>query len=210
MGHVQDEADVSHAGSVTILIGDWRAGQPKAANKLWERYFTEVVRLARRRLDRMPRAVADEEDWAASVLETILVERGEGTSPTVARKIDEMIHRGDLKQVFVMLTAEKIKAMIDRHFSQRQGGGKVSGGEDLDQGCPLQARWEPSPEVAAIVAEEIERSLKLLGDETLRTIAERTWDGFTTQEIAAELKVVPETIQRKLNLIRAKWRKGLP
>ena len=51
-------------GSVSRLIGDLRSGDPAAAQPLWERYFAQMVELARSRLRATARkdAVSDEED----------------------------------------------------------------------------------------------------------------------------------------------------
>ena len=64
---------------------------------------------------------------------------------------------------------------------------------------------EPDPEVVARVGEECQRLLGLLTDPTLRLIAVRKLEGFTNEEIAAELGVVCRSVERKLNLIRQRW-----
>ena len=44
-------------GSVTRWLGDLKAGDPDAAQKLWERYFASLVRLAHARLRQRTRGV---------------------------------------------------------------------------------------------------------------------------------------------------------
>src|SRR5262245_11049219 len=51
-------------GSVTCWLDLLRAGDPAAAQKLWEGYFRRLVGLARARLRAAPRRAADEEDVA--------------------------------------------------------------------------------------------------------------------------------------------------
>ncbi len=51
-------------GSVTHWIHAIKTGESAAASALWERYFEKLVRLARGKLDGMPRRIADEEDVA--------------------------------------------------------------------------------------------------------------------------------------------------
>src|SRR5262245_56689393 len=50
--------------SVTQWIDRLKAGDPDAAQRLWERYFRRLVGLARRKLRAAPRRAADEEDVA--------------------------------------------------------------------------------------------------------------------------------------------------
>jgi hypothetical protein len=53
-------------GSVTRWLAELKAGDPAAAQRLWARYFADLVRLARARLRQAPRAAEDEEDVALS------------------------------------------------------------------------------------------------------------------------------------------------
>ena len=46
---------MSSDGSVTVWIGHLKAGDHAAAQRLWERYFRKLVRLARARLRDAPR-----------------------------------------------------------------------------------------------------------------------------------------------------------
>src|SRR3954463_13568021 len=57
-------------GSVTVWLGDLKAGGDEAVQPLWERYFERLVILARQRLRDAPRAVADEEDAALSAFDS--------------------------------------------------------------------------------------------------------------------------------------------
>jgi DNA-directed RNA polymerase specialized sigma24 family protein len=53
--------------SVTQWLDRLKAGDPDAAQKLWERYFGRLVGLARKKLRAVPRRAADEEDVALSM-----------------------------------------------------------------------------------------------------------------------------------------------
>ena len=46
-------------GPVTLLIHALKGGDKKAAQKLWERYYGRLVRLARKKLADSPRRMAD-------------------------------------------------------------------------------------------------------------------------------------------------------
>jgi DNA-directed RNA polymerase specialized sigma24 family protein len=64
---------------------------------------------------------------------------------------------------------------------------------------------EPSPEFALQVAEQCRRLLDGLEDETLRTVALRKMEGYSNDEIAAQLECAPRTVTRKLRRIRVLW-----
>ena len=57
-------------GSVTHWFEELKQGDSAAAQALWERYFPELVRLARQKLRGAPRRAADEEDVAASAMKS--------------------------------------------------------------------------------------------------------------------------------------------
>jgi hypothetical protein len=66
------------AGSVSLWIGRLRAGDPRAAQQLWERYFRRLVGLARQKLQGTPRGAADEEH--VSLVAVVSFCRGAGAS----------------------------------------------------------------------------------------------------------------------------------
>ena len=54
--------------TVTRWLRQLETGDQEAARHLWQRYYRELVDLARARLHSTPRRVSDEEDVALSVL----------------------------------------------------------------------------------------------------------------------------------------------
>src|SRR5205814_1101168 len=66
---------------------------------------------------------------------------------------------------------------------------------------------EPTPEFAAQVAEQCQRLLDLLDDQTLRRIAVWKMEGFTNEEIAGQLGCSRRTVSLKLAAIRVIWSK---
>jgi DNA-directed RNA polymerase specialized sigma24 family protein len=69
---------------------------------------------------------------------------------------------------------------------------------------PLAAR-EPSPAIAAMVTDECRALLGLLSDQTLRQVALMKMEGYTNEEIAAQLGCSPRSIARKVQRIRMTW-----
>ena len=57
------------------------------------------------------------------------------------------------------------------------------------------------------MAEQCQRLLDLLGNESLRAVAMWKMEGYTITEIAKKLGTVPRTVERKLRSIRTIWTK---
>ena len=194
-------------GSITGWIAGMKAGDLAAAQPLWERYFARMVDLARARLraSRGRDAGSDEEDPALSAFNSLCVGLAKGRFPQLA-------DRDDLWGLLVVITTRKVQAQARRRLRQKRGGGQVRPASDLaGPGCDdeddndLLARAvgsEPTPEFAAMVAEEYRRLLDRLGDDVLRRVAVLRMEGFTTDAIADQLGCARRTVARQLALIR--------
>jgi DNA-directed RNA polymerase specialized sigma24 family protein len=192
---VDGDCAVADDGSVTHWIRLAQQGDAAAAQPLWERYFHQLVGLARTRLRTLPRRVADEEDVALSAFDSFYRDAQRGRFPQLG-------DRHDLWRLLVTFTAQKAFDLARHHKAQRRGGG-ISMAEDavLDQ----VVGQAPTPAFAAEVAEETRRLLESLPDENLRAIALWKLEGYTTEEIATKLGCVPRTVERRLAVIRALW-----
>ena len=196
---------MSSDGSVTHWIGLLKAGDRGAARPLWERYFRRLVVRARAALRAVPRRAADEEDAALSAFNSFCQGAEDGRFP----RLDD---RDDLWRLLLTITARKAMHQARREAAARRGGGQVRAEADLspdDDGEAALARVagdEPTPELAAQVAEECRRLLDKLGDDELRSIAVWQMEGYTVEEISARLGRSARTAARKLAVIRALWR----
>jgi DNA-directed RNA polymerase specialized sigma24 family protein len=192
--------------SVTGWIGNAKAGDPLAVQILWERYFEQLLRVSRAKLGGMPRRVADEEDVVLSALNSFFEGAKKGRFPQLA-------DRHDLWQLLVVITHRKAIDQIHHQHRQKRGGGHVRGesvwdGDPDAQGPPgIQQILdrEPTPEFAAQFAEQLERLLAGLADDSLRRVAQLKLEGYTNGEIAGGLGCSLRSIERKLTLIRARW-----
>jgi RNA polymerase sigma factor (sigma-70 family) len=195
-------------GSVTRWIGDLKSGGDSAAQHLWERYFQRLVHLARRTLrnGRRARAVEDEEDAALSAFDSFCrgVDRG---------RFPRLTDRNDLWRLLVVLTVRKAIDQIERQGAARRGGDRrvrdfdaPGGGEHLG-GDPLDRFLsdEPTPEFAAMVAEEHRRLRDALGDAALCRVLDLRLEGYTRDEIAEEMGCAVATVKRRLKTIRQTW-----
>jgi DNA-directed RNA polymerase specialized sigma24 family protein len=186
-------------GSITRLIVLLKDGDRDAAQPLWDTYFRRLVVLARARLRGTPRGMADEEDVALSAFDSFCRRAEHGHFPQLA-------DRDDLWQLLFVLTVRKAIGLARHQRRARRGGGRVASLEDL-------APWdldvvlgpEPTPELAAQMAEEYRRLLDRLGDESLRAVSRWKMEGWTNREIAARLGCVDHTVERKLRSIRRLW-----
>jgi DNA-directed RNA polymerase specialized sigma24 family protein len=196
----------------TQLLTLLKAGDAASAQPLWERYFARLVDLARNRLRGSRRREADEEDVALSAFDSFCRGAMAGRFP----KLDDST---DLWKVLVVITARKAADQLARERSRKRcprvdgmqqpvrgDSVFVSMGEDGEtRGVDEVPGPEPSPEFAACVAEEYQRLLDALGDETLRSVALWKLEGHTNQEIAGKLDCSLSRVERKLRLIRQRW-----
>jgi DNA-directed RNA polymerase specialized sigma24 family protein len=196
-------------GSISRWLVDLKAGDLDAAQPLWERYFDRLVRLARTRLraSRRPSGDADEEDAALSAFDSFCAGAAKGQFP----RLDD---REDLWRLLIVITARKVMAQTRRQKRQKRGGGLIVADSDLVAGNPSDddaglleqvIGKEPTPELAAMVAEEYERRLEALGDDSLRHVALWRMEGLTGDEIADRLGCARRTVARRLDLIRRIW-----
>lgn len=191
-------------GSVTLWLGDLKVGDLAAAQPLWERYFEKLVVLARGKLRRLNKTGAeeDEEDAALSAFHSFCEGAARGKFP----KLDD---REDLWRLLVVITARKAFAQADRQRRLKRGGGKVATEADRGSlGLDVLAGSDPTPEFAAMVAEEYQRLLDVLDDDELRQVAISRMEGYTNDEIAERLGCARRTVARRLDLIRKIWLDG--
>ena len=193
-------------GSITGWIARLKAGDRAAAGPLWESYFRRLVARARQKLAGLPRRAADEEDVALSAFHSFYRAAEQGRFP-------RLHDRHDLWQLLLVITDRKALDLLEHERRPRRGGGKVldetalraGGVPDADSPLAGFPGADPSPEFAAQLAEECRRLLAALGDADLQRAAVRKMEGYTVEEIAAEVGRVPRTVERWLRLIRRTW-----
>jgi DNA-directed RNA polymerase specialized sigma24 family protein len=189
-------------GSVTHWIGQLKAGDHDAAQRLWECYFQQLVRLARQLLLGTPRRAADEEDVALSAFGSFCLGAEQGKFP-------QLFDRNNLWRLLMVITARK--ALDLRQHERRQKrhvAGTPTAAEELPSVEDVIGP-EPTPEFAAQVAEAYQQLLDRLPDPVLQSIAQWKLENYTNEEIAAKLGCVPRTVERKLRVIRGLWAEGL-
>ena len=107
-------------------------------------------------------------------------------------------------------------AQANRQGRQKRGGGRVveeavlfghglSGADGSIAGLERIAADGPTPEFAAMMAEECRRLLDALDDESLKQVAVSRMEGYSNDEIAEQLGCARRTVARRLDLIRKTW-----
>jgi DNA-directed RNA polymerase specialized sigma24 family protein len=198
-----DEADKK---SVTRLIEEMKTGDDSAVEALWNRYFDQLVNLARQQLGGRFRRVADEEDVALSAFHSLV-------AGAERNRFHALSDRRSLWRLLVMITRGKIADQVQHQARQKRGGGQVRGesvfqpaGDSDDLGGIDQvAGTEPTPDFLVQMTEELDRRLDSLGDETLRQVALLALEGWTNEEIAGKINRSTRSVERKLEVIRRLW-----
>jgi DNA-directed RNA polymerase specialized sigma24 family protein len=187
---------MSADGSVTTWIHALSSGKGDVAQNLWERYFQRMVELARNKLRTSARRAADEEDVALSAFHSFCTAAAE-------RRFPRLANRDDLWQVLVVLTARK--ALDQRKYDLRKKRSDASTRPLDDAAIDSVIGADPDPAFAAAVADEFRALLDKLDDEQLRHIAIRKLEGYTNEDLAAELNCTVRTVGRRLAVIRDVW-----
>jgi DNA-directed RNA polymerase specialized sigma24 family protein len=172
-----------------------RRGDREGAQRLWDKYFHRLVRLACRRLGRSRRGGGDEEDVALSALESFVLRAEQGKFPSLE-------DRDDLWQVLYCITVRKSIDLLRRE-SKRGTIVSLSDLAVIETGGPIDS--DPTPELAAQFADELRLLLGRLNDPTLSRIAVWKMEGYTNKEIASRVGVIEQTVERKLRRIREIW-----
>jgi len=185
--------------SVTRWISALKRGDQSAAQGLWEAYFGRLVSLARVRLRDSQRRVADEEDVALNAFDSFCRGAQAGRFP----RLDD---RHDLWQILVLITVRKAINLRNYESRQSRGMGRIRSLTELTpDGLETIGGDEPTPQLAAQLAEEYQRLMEQLGDSTLQSVASYKLEAYTNDEIATLLGCVTSTVERKLARIRGKW-----
>lgn len=198
---------MSTEGSVTQWMGAVEQGDEDAAQRLWERYYTSLLRVARSKLTPRASRAADEHDVVLDAFDACYRGLQQGRFPHIA-------DRHELWKLLITLTARKAVDAVRREQRKKRGGGHVVAEADLaalDAGGDALARavgHEPTPEFAATVAEDLQRRLDSLPAAALRDICLWKLEGCTNEEIAEKLRCTVRTVERKLELIRKLWLEG--
>ena len=192
---------------VTLWLQSLSKDSAQAIHIIWQEYFEKLVGFAARRLGNTPRRDADEEDIVLSAMMSFYKGAKAGRFP----QLDE---REDVWKILLTITARKVQKRIRHQTAQKRGAGAVrgesvfarKGPEDAVAGLADILGAEPTPELVAAMDEQFRLLMDVLEDEPLREIALLKFQGHSNDEIALIHKCAVRTVERKLRVIRARWR----
>jgi DNA-directed RNA polymerase specialized sigma24 family protein len=188
--------------SVTEWLVSLKRGSDEAAQKLWQRYYEQLVRAAHRKLGHLPRRVADENDVAQEAFTNFFAAVQTGRFP----RLDD---RHDLWDVLLMLADRRAKDQMRKQLAEMRGGGAVRGESALDApgatGTAGLGRLEDPERLQETVdglIEALRSGWKTFEDETLCKIALDKLQGYENREIAERHGMALRAVERKLQLTR--------
>lgn len=186
--------------SVTLWLKKLEEGHDNAATRLWDLFFERLVQLVQRRLAGSHDRLADAEDIALSAFASFC--RG-----VENKRFPELKDRHGLWALLVSITIHKLLHVQRDQNRLKRGRGFRQVGQDVETedgpaAIDLILSREPTPEIAAQVAEQYDRWMKALESEELVRLTNWKLEGYTNDEIAAKCGLATRTIERKLNLIR--------
>jgi RNA polymerase sigma factor (sigma-70 family) len=184
-------------GSVSEWIVGSKRGDAQALQRLWQRYYEQLVQLARQQLDGVRRTAADEEDVAAVALARFCQGAKEGRFPKLA-------DRKGLWRLLMRITAQAALDQVKHEQRlRRHAVGESALGEQVDgAGLAAVIGSEPRPELAAVFVEQTRRLLECLDDDELREVVTYRLAGYSNQEIAERMSCSVSKVERCRKLIR--------
>lgn len=184
-------------GSVTQWIALLREGDEEAAARLWERFMHRLRGLVRTRIQG---AAYDEEDVALSAFDVFCRGLADGRYP-------ELAGRDQLWQILATITLRKARDRFKAETSLKRGGAAPADAAALD--LDDVADTTCGPDVEALMADQCRHLLGLLQNERLEQVVLWRLDGYTNEEIAANLGLTRWSVGRMLNCVREIWKTQL-
>jgi len=171
-------------------------GNEEAFEKIWAKYFSSLVRLARKKVAHSPAKSADEDDIVQSALTSFYFRARSGRYP-------DLNDRNGLWKLLLSITLTKARALARKEGRRREILEREFSGQSFLAG-------EPTPEFAAEMADQLQHLMDRLNSDLLHKIAVGKLEGYSNQEIAGRVKKSVPTVERKLRLIRELWASEAP
>ena len=174
--------------------------------RIWQMYSAHVMEYARQQLGSHPQRDADGEDVFLSAMASFY--RG-----LAEQRFDVSDQDGDLWNLLCLIVRRTVSNRLRYHYADKRGQGTVRGDSVFARGGGKPGvgfDQVAAPDALPASAEELRTHcselLELLNEKQLRLVALRKLEGFTNEEIAAELNCGLRSVERKLHRIRLCWR----
>ncbi len=195
-----DDSDVS------VWLDKLKGGtNTDAIEKIWHRYYGQLIGYARKKLGTVPRRDFDEEDIVTDALDEFFNDVRRDRFP-------QLEDRDDLWRILLVLTLRKVLQNIRSNKAAKRGGGQVRGDSVFfspSGNTGFDNLSAPQLDFVEELTLEMHDQLDSLGEETLKQVGVLKLQGYTNEEVAAKLEVSERTVERKLERIREIWKKTL-
>ncbi|MBT6155752.1 MAG: sigma-70 family RNA polymerase sigma factor [Planctomycetaceae bacterium] len=188
-------------GTVTHFYNQLRQGDGDGAEGLWQHFGPRLLGLARKTLADRPKRVTDADDAVQSAFVSFWqrAQRGDFTGD---------MHRDNLWNLLGTITVRKVLKQQEHEQAQKRGGGRV-----YSESAAAELGGEPfqlDQALGKLPAQEFDlicEDYLLQLDEGLRAIALLKMMNYKNAEIAEVLECSVSAVERKLKLIRSKWKR---
>ena len=140
-----------------------KEGDGESFQRLWERYFTSLVSLARRNMADRAVKVADEDDVVQSALASFYFRAQEGRYPNLN-------DRDGFWKLLMSITLNKARAHARKEGRRAKILEREFSGDNF-------LRGEPAPELACEMADQLDQLLELLDDDLHEQVAVAKLEG---------------------------------
>ncbi len=191
-----------NSGSVTGWIEELKTKNPDAQQKIWDRFVTRLENYANRILQQRGCDTIEAEDIASISFAKLFFR-----TPNDFR---HLVNRNDLWKLLIVMAERRVIDQVRKELSVKGGSRKTflasdSRGTNNDVGLDLgEVAYDgnPTPDMEAIMSEELEYRLDSLGDNMLKAIAIYKMNDLRNQEIADKVGIGLRSVERKLVKIR--------
>ena len=162
-----NRGDRGNEGSISRVIRNMQDGDESEFSLLWDRFYTRLTFLVRKRLHHQLRTVADEEDVALESLLELFRGLLEGKYPALD-------NRESLWRLLVTVSSRNVLDEVNREKRLKRGGGRVLHESAFDgqrEDAPSLFDRMPSsikaPDVQLMITERCTQMLESLSDLSL-------------------------------------------
>jgi RNA polymerase sigma factor (sigma-70 family) len=176
-----------------VLVDLWRTGDQQAARELVDCYIDRLLALARRRISQRLASRIDPEDVVQSVFRTFF---------SHARKGDfHIADQDDLCKLLMRITVHKTLRQVAFHKAAKRDMTLEKETSDAKDRFADMMNAGPTSEQAVAFLDELEHFLSRLRPQE-RQMLEMRIQGYSNEEIAAELHTYDRKIRRVFERIR--------
>jgi RNA polymerase sigma-70 factor (ECF subfamily) len=176
------------------LLQLWRSGDEKAAREIFDRYVSQLLELARRRISQRLARRIDPEDIIQSVFRTFFDRARAGQFHVEGAD--------DLSKLLVRITLHKILRQVAFHTAAKRDLYLEAGQASDEQDRLLEVLdREPTPETAGAFLDALEHLLTQMRRED-RQIIDLRLQNYSNVEIAEKLKISDRKIRRLMERLR--------